>query len=280
MNYKSWLDYSYSLLENIKNFSSNETILMLSYITKKTNSYIYLNLDKNLTLEEEISLEDFLKRRLNLEPLSYILGEAYFWDLTLKVSKDTLIPRSDSETLVEVALDKLKNINSPSILDLGTGTGAIILSIESELLKNKDKTFKTLGVDFKESIIDLAKSNSKLNKLNTKFILSDWFENVNGKFDLIVSNPPYIDESDEHLKDLTYEPLSALVSKNHGLLDIFYIIKNSKNFLKNNGYLMIEHGYNQKEEIALEFYKNNFTEITNILDYNGLPRVTIGKLLI
>jgi release factor glutamine methyltransferase len=220
--------------------------------------------------------EALLNRRLHCEPMAYILGSREFYGLDLIVTSDTLIPRPDTETLVDAGLAKILNSNKQSILDLGTGTGAIALAIA----KNRPQASVT-AVDASKATLEIAKKNAQhLNIANVQFVLSNWFENLaDEKFDVIVSNPPYIEQDDVHLSqgDLRFEPLSALASGVDGLDDIRKIIGNCLIHLKPQGWLMLEHGYNQAELVADLMAETGLTNIETIKDWGNNHRVTIGK---
>lgn len=216
------------------------------------------------------------------KPIAYIIGSRDFWTLNLTVNEHVLIPRPDTETLVEHALEALKTLDvldkneSLNILDLGTGSGAIALSLAKEL-----PTSNVLALDAHQAALDVAQDNAKRHALkNVNFLVSDWYSTLTQqRFDLIASNPPYIEAGDEHLAqgDLRFEPNSALVAKEDGLSDIKHIIKNAANFLKANGYLIIEHGYNQQAAVSQLFEKHGFRDVICHQDINHLPRCTIGQ---
>jgi len=206
--------------------------------------------------------------------------------LPLNVSEGTLIPRPDTEILVEkalqIALEKLEE-NSPHfrILDLGTGTGAIALALASELspiCQKKAIQLDVIGVDLMPEVVKLAQSNAEKNQLKVQFFQSRWFEHVEGQFDLIVSNPPYIDETDEHLSqgDVFFEPRSALVAGENGLADLRHLIEYASVHLKDNGYLLLEHGWKQGEEVRSIFWQNHWQGVATIRDYGDNERVTLG----
>ena len=206
--------------------------------------------------------------------------------MTLNVSKDTLIPRPDTEILVEkalqIALEKLQE-NPPHfrILDLGTGTGAIALALASELssiCQKRQISLEIIGVDLMPDVVALAQSNAERNKLNVKFLQSRWFENITGKFDLIVSNPPYIDAQDEHLRqgDVRFEPLSALVANDAGYADLRHIIELAPSYLNSNGALLLEHGWQQGEKVRSIFQENHWEMVETVRDYGDNERVTLG----
>ncbi|HSH71791.1 MAG TPA: peptide chain release factor N(5)-glutamine methyltransferase [Methylophilaceae bacterium] len=219
--------------------------------------------------------EAMLNRRLNGEPLAYILGHREFYGLTLKVTTATLIPRPDTETLVEAALAKIPTNAACSILDLGTGTGAIALAVA------KHRPLSTVtAVDTSSAALDVAKENAlTLNISNMRFVLSNWLAELSGsKFDVIVSNPPYIEDKDVHLKqgDLRFEPLTALTSGSDGLDDIRQIIQTAPRHLNPGGWLMLEHGYNQAELVTSLLKNAGFIEIESKADIAGIARVTTG----
>ena len=227
MTYSDWLTYATQLLtEKLSQDpylnAKLDANLLLQAVTKRSRSAIFAFGETELNKAEQNKLNQMLERRTKGEPMAYILGEKEFWSLPLKVSSETLIPRPDTERLVEVALDwankRLENQENLQILDLGTGTGAIALALASEL---KQKA-QVLGVDFKPEVVVLAESNRQMLQIeNARFQQSDWFSTLgNQQFDLIVSNPPYIDAEDENLQigDVRFEPLTALVADNHGFI--------------------------------------------------------------
>ena len=217
-----------------------------------------------------------LLRRLQGEPIAYILGYREFFGLELIVTPATLIPRPDTETLVETALAKIPETKHCSILDLGTGTGAIALAI----VKHRPHA-NVVAVDASFVALEVAKNNAeRLQITNVQFLTSNWFDALeHQKFDVIVSNPPYIEQDDAHLKqgDLRFEPLNALASGIDGLDDIRQIIANCLIYLKPQGWLMLEHGYNQAEAVADLMADVGLVDITTIQDLGGNDRVTIGK---
>ncbi|WP_432765844.1 peptide chain release factor N(5)-glutamine methyltransferase [Mannheimia bovis] len=281
--YAEWLTFAeQTLLENAENnpfldakFDAN---LLLQAVTKRTKSAIFAFSETILTENELKQLAEYLARRANGEPMAYILGEKEFWSLPLKVSTATLIPRPDTERLVELALDfaykRLEKQKNLQILDLGTGTGAIALAMASEL----DDKADIIGVDFQPEAVKLAEENRQnLGLNNVRFIQSDWFSAIkNQQFDLILSNPPYIDENDENLTvgDVRFEPLTALVADHNGLSDLQKIIENAPLYLNHQGTLMLEHGWQQGEQVRNLFDPNLWENITTVQDYGGNDRVT------
>ena len=283
MTYSDWLTYATQLLtEKLSQDpylnAKLDANLLLQAVTKRSRSAIFAFGETELNEAEQNQLNQMLERRTKGEPMAYILGEKEFWSLPLKVSSDTLIPRPDTERLVEVALDwankRLENQESLQILDLGTGTGAIALALASEL---KQKV-QVLGVDFKPEVVVLAESNRETLQIeNTRFQQSDWFSTLgNLQFDLIVSNPPYIDTEDENLQigDVRFEPLTALVADNHGLSDLQKIIENAPLYLKPNGALFLEHGWQQARDVQHIFRQNHWQAVETFQDYANLDRIT------
>lgn len=226
---------------------------------------------------EQVALEKDLQRLCEGVPLAYVLGEQPFWTLMLKVSEHTLIPRADTETLVERALN-LPLPEAAEVLDLGTGTGAIALALAVER-----PHWKLLGVDVVPEAVALAKTNATLHSIeNACFTLSHWFDSVkksDSGFDLICSNPPYIEANDPDMDSQVarYEPASALIAAQEGLADIETIIEQAPGFLKAGGYLMIEHGWKQADIVARRYRAKGFSEVEVLKDLTGNDRATLGR---
>ena len=286
--YEQWSKSALDLLSKVmpKEDAKIDINVMLSHITGKNKAQIFAFPDSELNEYELKKLSDFLIRRVKGEPIAYILGEKEFWSLPLNVSEGTLIPRPDTEILVEkalqIALEKLEE-NPPHfrILDLGTGTGAIALALASELsliCQKKAIQLDVIGVDLMPEVVKLAQSNAEKNQLDVQFLQSRWFEHVEGQFDIIVSNPPYIDETDEHLSqgDVRFEPRSALVAGENGLADLRHLIEYAPIHLKDNGYLLLEHGWKQGKEVRSIFWQNHWQGVATIQDYGDNERVTLG----
>lgn len=288
MNYKEWLAQAIADLaqKNPTENSKIDALVLLQHATGKSRTQILAFDDTEIDEKVRLKLAALLDRRLKGEPIAYILGEKEFWSLTLNVSKDTLIPRPDTEILVEkalqIALEKLQG-NPPHfcILDLGTGTGAIALALASELssiCQKQQISLEIIGVDLIPDVVALAQSNAERNKLNVQFLQSRWFENITGQFDLIVSNPPYIDAQDEHLSqgDVRFEPLSALVANDAGYADLRHIIELAPSYLNSNGALLLEHGWQQGENVRSIFQENHWEMVETVRDYGDNERVTLG----
>lgn len=252
-----------------------DAAVLLCHSLDKPRSYLLTWPEKVPESEQINRFEQMLARRLQGEPVAYILGEREFWSLPLKVSPSTLIPRPDTERLVELALDKLAVI-SGDVLDLGTGTGAIALAIASEY-----PALNVMGVDIREEARALATENAQcLNIVNAQFKAGSWFEPIakDHKFAMIVSNPPYIDETDPHLSqgDVRFEPASALVAPNKGLADLDYISEHARPFLQSGGWLLMEHGFEQGSAVRDILIKLGYDQVSTAQDYAGNDRVTLG----
>ena len=288
MNYKEWLAQAMADLaqKNPTENSKIDALVLLQHATGKSRTQILAFDDTEIDEKVRLKLTALLDRRLKGEPIAYILGEKEFWSLPLNVSKGTLIPRPDTEILVEkalqIALEKLEE-NPPHfrILDLGTGTGAIALALASELApicQKRHIPLEIIGVDLMPDVVALAQSNAERNQLNVQFLQSCWFDNITGKFDLIVSNPPYIDTQDEHLHqgDVRFEPLSALVANDEGYADLRHIIELASSYLNSNGVLLLEHGWQQGEKVRSIFQENHWEMVETVRDYGDNERVTLG----
>ncbi|WP_372766203.1 peptide chain release factor N(5)-glutamine methyltransferase [Pseudoalteromonas sp.] len=249
-------------------------VLLLATINQ-SRTYLFTWPDKILTDEQQSQFIAAIEKRKLGEPVAHITQYREFWSLNFKVSPATLIPRPDTETLVELALTKATE-NTGKLLDLGTGTGAIALSLASEL-----PNWQVTAVDFKPEAVELAKQNKhSLQIENAEILQSDWFTALSdSQFDIIVSNPPYIAGQDPHLQqgDVRFEPLSALVAKKQGMADIEHIIKTSRKYLKAKGWLLIEHGYDQGQLVRDFFAKMAYKVISTEKDLGGNDRVTLAK---
>ncbi len=254
--------------------------VLLSFVIDKTRTYLYTWPEKTLDKTQEALFLECLQRRISGEPIAYIIGQKEFWSLLLCVNTSTLIPRPETELLVETALELLRNKEDAMVADLGTGTGAIALALASE-----QPRWQIYGLEKNKSAFALAQKNQQQLELsNVTFLLSDWFDALlaqeqHPKFHLIASNPPYIDNDDSHLVegDVRFEPRSALVAKDSGLADIKYIINNAASYLLPEGWLVFEHGYQQADVVKEYFELNGFTQVFTRNDLSGQPRVTSGQ---
>ena len=238
----------------------------------------HLGIDRAaLTLESERpidaatwdALEADAKRLACGEPLAYVLGEWSFWDFDLTVSPAVLVPRPETETLVEAALARTQT--GAQVLDLGTGSGAIAIALA------RAQKLEVLAVDASAAALEVARANAACLDAEITFIESDWFSSVTGDFDLIVANPPYVAEADPHLPALRFEPSSALISGPEGLDDLRRIIRTAPEHLNSGGWLLVEHGYDQQEAVHHLFAAAGFEAIECLQDLGGRPRVTLGR---
>jgi release factor glutamine methyltransferase len=253
--------------------------LLLTHILQKNRTWLFTWSDHLLTMEQTKRFHELLSRRKNGEPIAHIIGQREFWSLSFDVNNSTLIPRPDTELLVEMVLELFEGDHPDTMrrcLDLGTGTGAIALA-----LANEKKSWKIIGVDQSIAAIELAEKNRRKFQLeNVKLKISNWFAAIdNQSFDVIVSNPPYIDPQDPHLSqgDLRFEPLTALVADEKGLADIKHIIHHAKKYLISPGWLVLEHGYDQAEAVQNLLIENGYSNIQTRKDYGGNDRVTFGQ---
>ena len=251
-----------------------EAKIFVEYALEKTSIQLITQSGYLLCKEGKKKLISTLSKRIYGYPVAYIVGYQPFWTLNLGVSEHTLIPRADSEIVVETAI-LLPLAKNATVLDLGTGTGAIALAIKSER-----SHWIVSGCDFKEEIIELAQANASLNSLNVEFVLSNWFSAITTTqaFDLIVSNPPYVESNSLWLNqgDVRFEPNSALTSGIDGLDDIRHIISKGTEYLKQGGYLLLEHGHQQANIIQQLLLQRGYQEVTTKQDLNGLDRATLG----
>ncbi len=256
--------------------------ILLGHILKKNRTYLFTWPEQELTAEQTKTFNEFLSRRLTGEPVAHIIGQREFWSLPLMVNNSTLIPRPDTELLVEAVLGLFmddERSQSRRLLDLGTGSGAIVLALAHE-----KKSWQCIGVDKELAAVELAEKNrAHLELHNVEIQQSDWFSAIETEkpFDIIVSNPPYIDPNDEHLKegDVRFEPLSALIADNHGLADLEFITTHARQYLTENGWLLVEHGYDQGSAVRDLFTMNNFDQVNTLRDFGGNERVTLGRKL-
>lgn len=253
--------------------ASLDANLLLSHVTSLSKVMLIAHDEDELSKEQEDKFFSLINKRKTGYPIAYILGYKEFFGLRLKVTEDTLIPRPDTETLVEKALA----FNPQGkVLDLGTGTGAIILALKSELKASID----AYAVDLSKKALEVASFNSQKLNLPVTFIQSNWFSKLGDlKFSMIVSNPPYIQKDDIHLTktSLPFEPIQALTSDDDGLLDIKLICKEAKDHLENSAPLLIEHGFNQGEKVRAIFTEQGYKNVATIKDLGGNDRVTFGS---
>ncbi|SFM93899.1 release factor glutamine methyltransferase [Izhakiella capsodis] len=275
MRIRDWLPVAAARLENSES-SRRDAEILLSFVTGKGRSWLRAFDETTLDGTQLATLTALIARRAKGEPVAYITGVREFWSLALRVSPVTLIPRPDTEVLVECALEKMDTPQGHA-LDLGTGTGAIALALASER-----PGWQVTGVDCIAEAVRLAQHNGKnLAINNVSFLPGHWFSAVGGRrFDLIVTNPPYIDVDDIHLTqgDVRFEPTSALIAADRGLADIRHIALHAAAHLRPDGWLLIEHGWQQADRVRQILFSAGFTSVKTCRDYGGNERVTRGRV--
>lgn len=277
MDYQQWLREAISQLQTSESPRRDAEIL-LGFVTGKARTFILAFGETQLNAEQQQQLSTLLARRVRGEPVAHLVGVREFWSLPLFVSPATLIPRPDTECLVEQALARLPS--SPCrILDLGTGTGAIALALASER-----PDCQLTAVDVVPEAVDLAQRNADhLGMDNIEIRQSRWFSALVGqRFAVIVSNPPYIDERDPHLAqgDVRFEPLSALVAAENGLADLQQIIDDAPRYLLPEGWLLLEHGWQQGAAVRELFTQRGWMNVVTCRDYGNNERLTVGQWLV
>ena len=271
----------YSALKQIKLLTQSSTLS--SQLDIELLVLHLLNIDKNvlyrdnpsLTKETCNELKDLIKRREKGEPLAYLTNQIGFWNLSLYVDNKVLVPRPETETIIQNILETFSS-KQIKVLDLGTGSGAIGLSLAKER-----KNWEVICSDMSLEAIKVTEKNMLMNSLNVSLVNSNWLAAFKNEcFDLIVSNPPYINPSDPRvLSDgLKFEPIEALVADCEGFKDIEQIVKESCKSLNNSGYLFLEHGYDQADQVVSIFENYDFSQIRTFKDLNGDDRVCSGKL--
>lgn len=229
--------------------------------------------DDALDAAAQTTFADATQRRLNTEPVSYITGQKEFFGLTLQVDKRVLDPRADTETLVEWALSCMADTLTPEVVDLGTGSGAIALA-----LKHSRPDAAVRAVDASADALVVASANAKRLGLAVTFHHGSWLAPLNGHtFDAIVSNPPYVASDDAHLAELKHEPLTALASGADGLDDIRVIVREAVRHLKPNGWLLLEHGFDQAQAVQTLLGNQGFVNVQSRPDLAGILRCTGGQ---
>jgi len=248
--------------------------LLLCHILAKPRSHLYTWPEQTLDDIQTQQFEQLLRRRQQGEPIAHLTGEREFWSLTLKVSAATLIPRPETEQLVEQALTLVPMQEAWKIADLGTGSGAIALAIASERPASQ-----ITAVDQCSEALQVARNNADRLKINNiSFHQGNWLQGLTTDFDIIVANPPYIRADDPHLQQLQYEPQTALVAANNGMADIDHICQQSRLHLKPGGWLLLEHGYEQREAVSACLQQYGYHNIETFKDLSGNDRVTQAQI--
>lgn len=276
MDYQTWLVDAIARLTP-GDSPRRDAEILLGHVTGKSRTFILAFGETQLAADELTRLEDLLARRVRGEPVAHLTGVREFWSLPLLVSAATLIPRPDTECLVEQALARLP-AGPCRILEPGTGTGAIALSLASER-----PDCEIVALDLIPDAVALARRNAEnLGVRNVTIMQSNWFAALGAQhFDLIVSNPPYIDAADPHLAegDVRFEPRSALVAAENGLADLRLLVEEGRAYLRSGGWLLLEHGWQQGAAVRALFDAAGYTQVETCRDYGGNERLTAGQLI-
>lgn len=266
------LQYGYEFLQSKENYHLDAELL-LGHLLQVSRAYLHTHPATKISDKDWQRYQELCLRSRNGEPIAYILGHKEFWSFELEVNSNTLIPRPETELLVETTLKKLAKVGKLTVADLGVGSGAVAIALALERPQ-----WQIYATDNSLAALDIARKNMLKHQVNNvSLIHSDWYENLPSiKFDAIVSNPPYIAENDEHLRSLRFEPLTALVSGKDGLDAIRIIIRQASLFLKNGGLLLLEHGYDQAILVRKLLNDAGYITIETHSDLSGIPRVTGG----
>ena len=249
--------------------------ILMAHVLESTRSFLFANPELELPYKRSEAFKKLIKRRMHGQPIAYLTESSEFWSLPLRVSPAVLIPRPDTELLVEAALKKMPSDAAWRIVDLGTGSGAIALALASER-----KKCEIHGTDISQAAIHLARGNaSQLGLNHVQFHLGSWNEPLDGKFHLVLSNPPYIDADDPHLSqgDLRFEPRTALTPGLDGLSAIRKISQLARHMLLEGGWIMFEHGWEQGSATRAILKDANFINIETLRDLQDHERVTVGE---
>ncbi|MCG9697398.1 peptide chain release factor N(5)-glutamine methyltransferase [Shewanella sp. Isolate11] len=269
------LEWASSQFVEISDTAKLDAEVILLHVIHKPRSYLYTWPEERLTADQVNDFKKMVAQRAIGTPIAHIVGEREFWSLSFMVNPTTLIPRPDTEILVETALN-LPLATNAKVLDLGTGTGAIALSLAFER-----STWKVTAVDKVIEAVALAKANRDNLKLSQVEVLqSDWFDAIEQyDFNLIVSNPPYIDEDDEHLSqgDVRFEPQSALTAGEQGYADLFHIASAARDYLAPGGYLLLEHGFEQALTVRKKMIELGYESVATVRDFGSNDRCTLGR---
>lgn len=248
--------------------------LLLAFVTKKDRQFFYTYPETALTDVECEKFEELVQQRVAGKPIAYILGEQDFWKYNFLVNEHTLIPRPETELIVEWCVQHLEKEKPLRILDLGTGSGAIAISLALEFERSH-----VVATDKSTQALSVAQKNAaKLGAKNIEFIESDWFTAVTGHYHVIISNPPYIKPGDKHLSegDLRFEPSSALVAEKNGLADLEKIIQQASEYMFDDGILILEHGYDQADAVVDLLQATQCSVVESHRDYGNNNRMVVA----
>ena len=254
-----------------------EAQILLGHVLGVSRAWLAGHRDEPATAASAAIFRELVQRRRAGEPVAYLVGRREFYGLDFRVTPDVLIPRADTETLIDAALEKLTLHASAAVLDLGTGSGCVAIAIAHERPASS-----VTAVEVSAAALSIARQNAETIGVDVEFVQATWFERLAGRrFDLIVSNPPYVAQDDPHLQqgDLRFEPAAALASGKDGLDDIRIIVAAAPTYLHAGGWLLFEHGYDQADASRDLLRNAGFGELISRADIAGLPRVAGGRLL-
>ena len=263
-------------LQQTSDSAALDADLLLCFVLKKQRAHLRAWPEKQLKQDQLEHYQELLDKRRSGQPIAYLIGSREFWSRDFIITADVLIPRPETELLIELILEILPDNQIQSVIDLGTGSGAIAVTLAAE------RPLSTIvATDICADALRIARKNAQKHDLNNiRFWLSNWFENLpKSAYDIIVSNPPYIEPNDAHVQqgDLRFEPEKALISEHQGLKDITMIIDTARPRLKPESFLLLEHGYNQQQQVQSIFKQYQYTNIRTHHDLSGQPRVTSGQ---
>ena len=274
-NIQTTLTMATKRLAEISDSAMLDAEVLLCHVLDKPRSHLRAWPEKELKTQQHKHFLQLLKQRLQGLPIAYITGKKEFWSRDFKVSPDVLIPRPDTELLIELSLKQIADKPKAQLIDLGTGSGAIAITLAAE---RPDTT--VIATDLSHKALNIARQNASVHQVkNIQFMQSNWFDEITQtNFDLVISNPPYIVDKDPHLSqgDVRFEPDSALIAKDQGLEDIKNISHAARNHLKPGGALLVEHGYDQQLAVQAIFNSFAYTRIITHTDLSANPRVTTG----
>lgn len=270
------LNHATDKLKDCSDSAALDAELLLCHILKKERCYLRAWPEKELDPLQIKAFQTLLTKRQQGQPIAYLIGVREFWSRDFYVTPDVLIPRPDTETLIEICLDLIKPNDTLKLIDLGTGSGIIAVTLAAERPQ-----LQVSAVDISLAALKIAQKNAQYHHTpNINFIQSNWFNTIPIQgFDFIISNPPYIAKEDPHLSqgDLRFEPDNALSATQNGLADIISICQQSQAYLNTNAYLMIEHGYHQQEAVHHIFSQYHYHNIHCVHDLAGHPRVSYAQ---
>lgn len=275
-NIKAVLAESASTLASISDSALLDVEILLCKVLQKERSYLRAWPDRVLEPDQLKQFRALVEERRKGTPVAYLTGYREFWSRDFHVTPDVLIPRPDTELLIELGLKLIPTDEPAKLIDLGTGSGIIAITLAAER-----PHAQAIATDSSPAALEIARHNARHHHItNIRFYQSDWFDSVpETQFDLVISNPPYIAADDSHLRegDVRFEPQTALIAVQQGLSDIQIIADNARGRLKAQGHLLIEHGYNQQQQVQAIFEKLGYDKIQTFQDLSEQPRATYGQ---